>query len=322
MSKIKNINTYLKNYSGCMNLDVSSRVKILNAFGKDLTCIASRHHAFVFDSADPNDSYCEPWVFDYINEPDSLTLNSKGFRSDEFKKEHDGKHILFAGCSVTYGTGLYSKEVWSYLVYNKIKENEKVSGYYNISIPGTSTFESVTNIFRYINNYSKPDVIFLNLPDIARLYTVIEEINSEVTDWKDKVSLDKIEDFNYFKNKYFHSIMTPQDKIDSSIIYEKLIYIYQYLLMLETFCKMNNIKLYIFSWSLLTAKFLNSDVVELDSIYKITWPSPSWIHDYKMKNKKDKFYLVARDNTHYGTAYHSFWSKEVYDFYMKENYVN
>ena len=322
MSKIKNINTYLKNYSKSINLNVSSRVKILNAFGKDLTCISSRHHAFVFDSVDPDDAYFESWAFDYINEPDSLTLNSKNFRSDEFKKEHDGKHILFAGCSVTFGTGLYAKEIWPYLVYNKIKEKEKVSGYYNISMPGISTFEIVTNIFRYINNYSKPDVIFLNLPDIARFYTVIEEITSEVTEWKDKLSFEKLGDFDYFKDKYFHSIMPFQNKIDSSIVYEKLIYIYQYLLMLETFCKMNNIQLYIFSWSPPTANFLNSGAVELDSIYKITWPSPDWVQDYNMKNKEDKFYLLARDKVHYGTAYHYFWSQEVYDFYMKENYVN
>ncbi len=322
MSYKKNLNTFLTNYSGCMNLNVSSRVKILNAFGKELKSISSRNHAFVFDQLDADDINYEPWIINYIDEPDTLTLNSQNFRSDEFKKEHDGKHILFAGCSVTYGTGLYSKEIWPYLVYNKIKEKEKVSGYYNISLPAISTFQIVADIFRYINNYSKPDVIFLNLPDVCRFYTVIENIVSQETEWKDKISLNKMENFEYFKDKYFHSVMPFQNTIDSAIVYEKFIYIYQYLLMLETFCKMNNIQLFIFSWSPAMANFLNSNAVELDSVYKTTWPSPDWIQSYKMKNKEDKFYLVARDKIHYGTAYHSFWSTEVYDFYMKENHVN
>jgi len=323
MSNKKNMNSLLKNYSGSMDIHVANRIKISNAFNKDLVCKSPKHHALLFDNLNFESLYVsEEWIKDYIDKPDTLKLNSSNFRSDEFTKIHNGKHILFSGCSISYGTGLYSKETWPYLLYKKIKEKEIVSGYYNISIPATSIFDNVINIFKYIDSYSKPDVIFLNLPDIARFYTLIENLSSDLTEWQKKIPLDKINDFDYFKDKYFHSYCHYQNNQDSTIIYENLIYIYQYLLMLEIFCKTNNIELYLFSWSSATNNFLNRDFLELSSFHTFKHPSENWLHDYKMENKKNKFYLKARDNSHYGTAYHDFWSKKMYDIYMKGKYVN
>lgn len=318
-----NMNSCLKNYSGSIDVNVASRIKILNAFGKDLICIAPKHHALIFNDLDIQDLYpSEEWIKNYVSSPDIFNINSKGFRSEDFKKDHDGKHILFAGCSISYGTGLYAKETWPHLLYNKIKEKEDVSGYYNISVPASSIFDNVINIFKYIDNYSKPDVIFLNLPDIARLYTLIENLDPEVIDWKSKVSFEEKDGFDYFKDKYFHSLHSYKNNIESTVIYENLIYIYQYLLMLEVFCTTNNIELYIYSWSSTTNNFLTNDSVELRSFYNVSRPSARWLHDYKTENKEDEFYLVARDDSHDGTAYHSFWSKEMYDIYMKGKHVN
>ena len=40
---------------------------------------------------------------------DEKEINSKNFRSNEFIKKHEGKHILFSGCSVTSGVGLFEE---------------------------------------------------------------------------------------------------------------------------------------------------------------------------------------------------------------------
>ena len=95
------------------------------------------------------------------------------FRCDEFKKEQDGKHVLFTGCSVTQGVGLELEEVWAHKLYTKISENEKVSGYYNLGVPASGIFFIVSNLFKYFNSYGtinprankfyqKPDKIKFN----------------------------------------------------------------------------------------------------------------------------------------------------------------
>ena len=56
-----------------------------------------------------------------------LTLNSKNFRCEEFESNHEGEHLLFSGCSTTFGIGLEEDEVWSKKLYNRIKDNNKVS---------------------------------------------------------------------------------------------------------------------------------------------------------------------------------------------------
>lgn len=95
-------------------------------------------------------------------------LNSDNFRSEEFIKEHSGKHILFAGCSNTFGEGVDYEKTWAYRLYKEIEKKEKLSGYFNLGSSGASIFEILVNLNRYIRKYSMPDVIFLMLPEIER----------------------------------------------------------------------------------------------------------------------------------------------------------
>ena len=95
--------------------------------------------------------------------------NSMGLRSDEFTKEHHGMHIVFAGCSITFGDGLPEEFIWPKLVFNKIKEEHQVSGYYNLGFNGANHFQIFTQIWSYIEHFGNPDVLFINFPDIRRL---------------------------------------------------------------------------------------------------------------------------------------------------------
>lgn len=92
-------------------------------------------------------------------------LNSDGLRSDEFKKNPESPHILFAGCSVTCGIGVNIQDTWAYKLYSDF---ENASGFFNVSLPGGSPTEIISNIFKYIDQYGKPDYIFILLPPIHR----------------------------------------------------------------------------------------------------------------------------------------------------------
>jgi hypothetical protein len=120
----------------------------------------------------------------------SYNLNSDNFRSDEFIKKHKDKHILFAGCSNTFGEGIEYEKTWAYRLYEEIKKEEKLSGYFNLGASGASIFETLVNVQRYIRRYSMPDVIFLLFPEIERdiryfvkpeisLTTIIAELYNE-----------------------------------------------------------------------------------------------------------------------------------------------
>ena len=54
-------------------------------------------------------------------------LNKNFFRCENFKKDHEGIHILFAGCSETFGEGGNIENNWTRLVYDKLKENNNLS---------------------------------------------------------------------------------------------------------------------------------------------------------------------------------------------------
>lgn len=275
----------------------------------------------------------QPWILDYLDAPDPLQVNSLLFRSDEFKKEHDGKHILFSGCSNSYGVGLYNSEIWPWIVYNKIKEKEKVSGYYNLSITGTGTANIVSDIFKYINAYSKPDTIFINLPNLSRFYSMPNHTNQ---------GFEFIKEFDFLRSfpSWNHTVPTnaeddnirikftemgeqmPVEKYHS-VHAERFIYVYQYLMMLETFCKVNNIKLYIFSHNLSTNWFL--DQTDLDSFKNISRTKDDLrithelMLEYISSNKKDKFAIHGRDNIHEGTAYQYAWAELAYSWYEKDH---
>lgn len=275
----------------------------------------------------------QPWILDYVNSPDSLQVNSLLFRSDEFKKEHEGKHILFSGCSNSYGVGLYNSEIWPWMVYNKIKEKEKVSGYYNLAITGIGTFNIVADIFKYIDTYSKPDTIFINLPNLSRFYSMptykdggfefIKEFDFLKTfpNWHHAVPLNAEED-NIQERFIGSGEQKPVEKYHP-IHAERFIYVYQYLMMLETFCKANNIELYIFSHNLSTNWLL--DQTDLHSFKNISRTKDdikinhNLMLEYISLNKDDKFTINSRDGVHEGTAYQYAWAELAYSWYKKDH---
>lgn len=99
---------------------------------------------------------------------DIFRANSEHFRSDEFTNVHEGLHVLFAGCSITFGDGMFEEYIWPKIVYDQISKDKQTSGYFNVAFPGADHTDILLQIFRYIQKYGNPDIIFINFPDIER----------------------------------------------------------------------------------------------------------------------------------------------------------
>jgi hypothetical protein len=211
-------------------------------------------------------------------------VNSQGFRSEEFKKTHEGLHVLFLGCSYTWGTGLFLDEVWSKKTYNKIKEVRDVSGFFNLAVPGDSIYSSIANAFKYFKTFGNPDVIFFNVQDITRFYAYSKE------------------DRNFYRSN-----------ISDNKVLELLAYQYYY--MLEQYCFSNNILLISFTW------YLGHDVHILENFKTFSNTKINNVLDFvnDQKNNKSES-LIARDGKHLGSAYHDYWSFHAYKTYL-DNYV-
>lgn len=222
-------------------------------------------------------------------------LNLK-FNSDPFTDKHIGKHILFAGCSVTYGVGLpdFNKS-WSSIVYNTIKTNEAVSGFYNIAYPGHSISLQVSTIFRYIKKYGKPDVIFFNLPSTSRTFAFTDGLHTSQVTSDDEIN-------------YPGSIAIAEH------------YNYESYLYLESYCKAQNIKLISITWS--TNNDVKSDpgvthnlfFKEFESYYKSKTSIEKFLENYLIKNNGNNL-LLGSDNQHPGYGPHAYYAYSAIEAY-------
>jgi hypothetical protein len=219
--------------------------------------------------------------------------NSQKFRSDEFTNIHDGKHIVFSGCSNTFGVGLEKEEGWAWKTYKKITENEKCSGFFNLGAGGTGIIHMVINIFKYCKKYGNPDVIFINLSNQNR-------------------------SFHYFHNLEGYSL-----KFDDALDMKNIqLHNFQHYFMLEQYCMSNNIKLYSFTWDHAKNKDSTASSFEKYNFKTFYDYQGKELQNYLMssKNKDVEYFLKARDNLHQGIGYNDFWSDFIYDKYEKETY--
>jgi hypothetical protein len=230
-------------------------------------------------------------------------LNSYGYRCDEFTTMHKNPHVLFSGCSYTYGVGLKKEEVWAYKVYNKINKTDGASGYFNLGLGGNNILNSILNIFKYCKKFGNPDLIFINLPSQNRF-------------------------FNFDENEKQYKL-TQRNSLSNIHHIEKLTF-YNYYLMLEQYCNSNNIKLFSFTWNYYDIReSLNTNFYEsVNTVFKKYNFKTFYSIDLtdlenelfvsKQKNN-NKFFDMARDSMHLGTGSHDYWSNFIYNKYLEKN---
>lgn len=231
-------------------------------------------------------------------------LNSYLYRSHEFIKLHKGKHLLFNGCSQTFGEGLSLEDTWSKIVYNYVNNKISCSGYFNISFGGNNNFSMLKNTINYINNYGKPDIIVLNLTECWRGYTaknIKQEFNHEI--------------LNYMQ--------LQEDFENKNIIQSMTMYCFDMIKLFTEYCKTNNIKLIIFSWAYYEPSkifslrdelinFGNSFLSNLEEYIVITNKE---IENYlllnSVKNKNNDLFLKAKNKTHAGQGENLYWAHKI-----------
>lgn len=232
-----------------------------------------------------------------IGHPESNFLEDKNYneyyyRSDNFLSTHSGKHILFSGCSVTYGNSLHINNTWSKLLYDKISSKEQTSGYFNIGMSAQSILEMIIRAFKYIKKYGNPDIIFLNLPDCFRYYAKDDE-----------------------ENCFMHISRAEYEPENFILVKSLALFNYHYLMMFEEYCKSKNINLIYTTWEIYTEEFLRS--TDLENFYILDKDILALkMLEYQAANPKDDYSLMAPDKKHQGHAYHYAWSEMLYDYYM------
>jgi hypothetical protein len=132
----------------------------------------------------------------YKDQKVEYRYNQDWFRSENFKNEHDGLHILFTGCSNTEGIGVNIENTWSYLLYKEIATQHQVDGYFNLSRSGSGVHITLHNLMVYVKKYGAPDYLFMLLPNILR-------------SWK----YDEDNQWRYYQ----HNVWQEVDKIDENI---------------------------------------------------------------------------------------------------------
>lgn len=230
-------------------------------------------------------------------------INSYGYRSDEFKKDHEGIHILFNGCSQTYGTGLLKEEMWTTKILNEISLTDKVSGNFNISYLARGPHNIINETIKYCENFAKPNIIFILFPDHYRFFG--KENDYDVV--KQYVFLDK----DAIKDKSRH-ISKKDARFWDEVFINTFALQYR---MLELYCDNNNIKLVSASWSMFMYK--NLERFNLKTFYELVNSNDFWTEkdNYLKNNKGSDFMEVARDNCHFGSAWHHGFYKMMWRFY-------
>lgn len=240
-------------------------------------------------------------------------VNSLGFRSDEFKKDHNGMHIVFTGCSTTYGTGLKLEDTWANKVYKELSKTKEVSGYYNLAVRGSGLFFIVSNLFKYFKKYGNPDLVFIGLPDMLRSYAVSSPDFPIESFYKIELLFEAI------KDKVHHKIGDSKPPTTEDIA--MWTNYYDYLIMLEGYCKTNNIDLFIFSYNPPTDAVMSR--TDIESFFSI---SPAEVAqevvDFISNNDVDKYFVTAEDGQHEGHGFHSIWASKVLKLYLRGKDVN
>jgi hypothetical protein len=229
--------------------------------------------------------------------PDTMwsDFNKHGFRSEEFKRKHDGKHILFMGCSETQGCGDILDDSWSYILYKKIMKTENLSGYFNISVVGAGIPNQIMLLLKYIEEFGKPDEIFFLTPETARdvVYhsSRVSLFNFRTIKKSDK---EKILDENFI-NAHLRSIML--------------------LKLLESFCNHSGIKLVWSTWwwqeedIFNSYNFKNYFSLKMKNIEDIILEKYEEYHN-PLKNMKQN---IRKEDGHLGLVIHKHWAQKFYE---------
>jgi hypothetical protein len=210
---------------------------------------------------------------------DVYISNSYGLRSDEFISHIDGddSHVLFAGCSMTFGDGVLLEHLWAHKLYNRLNEDKKLSGYFNIARNGATLAEIFMQTINYVKLFGVPSKIFMLLPENIR-----DMDNGNTAS-------------QYFTDKLIKSL-------------------YNALLLI---CKPYNSKIYMTTWDVLSIEKQNYIFTGEENFYEYSHMQKAkhafaYVEEHR-GSRFEKFFLNAMDLSHPGISEQDFYYHFMFD---------
>ena len=248
--------------------------------------------SFEYFPKDDKFEYCDNPVLNFTNKESTpnIRISKNLLRSDEILKDSSLDVILSAGCSTTFGVGLSEEETWPRILEKLIDKNNTIM--YNISRPGWSAYQIVYNVFLYLRNFKKPLEIYVLLPDETRTlgYSFVHKSNA---------------------NFLITNGTKEDEETNEEIRLANSVHVKNYLFMLEEYCRVQGIKLFISTWC--EKNFINNNHEFLNTYYPYNKKSAlKFIKKYEEENPDSEFIFLARDDHHQGVGYHSYWADMFY----------
>jgi hypothetical protein len=258
---------------------------------------------------------------DKVNESNNdieYKLNEQYFRSQSFSNFNlNNINALYAGCSFTFGMGLPDHLLWTSILNNKIEKylDKKVEPF-NIGFRGFSNYLIIKNIMSFIRTYGKPNFLFVVFPDCARDFLFNE----------------KSKEYEYVFPRFFHpdKFNSFEVKYTKNFVYEtNIVKSIDMIRHLEDFCEVAGVKLLWTTWYYpdfeiyQKAGFKNlvdTDVtfLQANTGYQKGYTQGDHGVEYRYDNVDNlKYWEVARDLVHPGSAWTSHISKELFGEFIK-----
>jgi hypothetical protein len=244
-------------------------------------------------------------LYEQYEQDDSVRyyFNSLGFRSDEFTKNHDGEHVVFAGCSETEGAGGNLDSNWAHIIYTKISQTKKLSGFFNLGMSGWGHEPIISNIMSYINEYGKPDKIYILFPNIGR-YLKWEEHDGNL-EYYNYLVTPPYKSIDGEDHYYLNECVTIEEHRRLLVNFTLIVRLF------EEYCISNNIELVWSTWDQIDAKnyqkigTFKKFIKMIQATEFVKNNKDFFIENIKIQKNWDR----KRDG-HHGYLYHYIWSHQ------------
>jgi hypothetical protein len=271
-----------------------------------------------------NNIYDSPLISSWINQKGTMVYedtsgnevecignhNRYGFRSDEFTATHDDKrHLLFAGCSETYGRGGNIEESWGHMVYSSISKNTDTSGFFNLGIPGAGFKEIICEVIEYCNKYGAPDDIFILFPNLERYIWYINSFDNKDDNGYYGVAIDN----NNFGRLTGLDSKTPEERKSSyPNDKEELANFIIMMKIFEQYCISSGINLFWSTWD--TDNLFGKELK--DNLHGLKFFTNLNLNLEKVKDHIDnKGMSLVKPDGHSGSAIHLEWANKFMEIY-------
>jgi len=256
-----------------------------------------------------------PKVFSIIQPEEGVAIddgsvlyeyNEQGFRSDDFKKNHDGKHVLFVGCSETEGVGGNIEDAWPKILYDKISKKEKCSGFFNLSKSGWGWSRIIPNSLLYFEKYGYPDLMFILLPNHQRHFYY--DTNS-----KEFIYGQIFPEYYDVASQKQYSVSVPRNTEPKEYFEDFAKFLISWKLFMD-FCKNSGIKVFFGAWDELDAYNISNCDLFYEYVTLDIGPFNEFIFNY-YKNHEVRDNDLRKRDRHAGRITHHYWANKFYERY-------